>query len=234
MTRISISTVLGHQLRASQLLRNEMHDLARPSYEDPNSILRREFADCTLAYLGRGTDDRLVCFYMTTWESISIDGATVPTVHLGLSATRQDTKNSGSVAALYSRCVHDALVQQRVSGVRSILWSTTASPTVFLAVTHFLAKAEPHLDGSFSEGGARIAAALRGRLGAAPAGAGEHPFVLKGIAEGTRYSEQERRRIDAVRRRKCFTLFDRLGVDESRFDRLLFTACIPDDFRGRT
>jgi len=233
MTPVSISTVSGDELRASPHLRSEMHDLARPSYEDPTSILRREFADCTLAYLGRGADDRLVCFYMTTWETIHIDGTAVPTVHLGLSATRQDTKNSGSVAALYSRCVQDALAQQQASGVRFVLWSTTASPTVFLAVTHFLAEAEPHLDGSFSESGARIAGALRARLGAAPAGAGEHPFVLKNIAEGTRYSEDERRRIDTVRRRKGFTLFDRLSVDEACYDRLIFTARIPDDFRGR-
>lgn len=233
MTPVGISTVSGDELRASQQLRTEMHDLARPSYEDPSAILQREFADCTLTYLGRGSDGRLVCFYMTTWESIHIDGAAVPTVHLGLSATRQDTKNSGLVAALYSRCVQEALEQQRASGRRFILWSTTASPTVFLAVTHFLAETEPRLDGSFSESGERIARALRARLGAAPAYAGEHPFVLKKIAAGTRYSEAELRRIDIVRRRKNFILFERLGVDESCHDRLIFAARIPNAFRGR-
>ena len=40
-------------------------------------------------------------------------------------------------------------------------------------------------------------------------------------------TEAERRRLAEVCRAKSFSLFDRLGVDESRGDRMLFVAAVP-------
>lgn len=231
---LKVETIEGDQLRADACLCASIHQLSSPSYVDPTAILQREITECTKAFLARDAQDELVCFYLTAWHSLSVQGQDVSAVHLGLSATRQDTKHSGYIGALYSRCIQDVLRLQRASGVRRILWSTTASPTVYLAVIHFLADAEPRRDGSFSNFGDRVARSLRLRLGAMAPDAGEHPFVVKGIAAGTQYSPQERQRIDRVRRLKRFTLFDQLGVDETRQDRLIFIARAPDDFRSRT
>jgi hypothetical protein len=226
---VSINKVSGDELRADPKLQNEIYVLARPSYEDPTAILEREFDECTTVYLGR-ENERLVCFYLTTWDALSINGTNHPAVHLGLSATRQDTKNSGLIGKLYARCISDALEWERRAKRRLLLWSTTASPTVFLAVSHFLADAEPHLDGGYSEFGASAADAIRKRLCCSGKAQNEHPFVLKGVATGTNYSEDERRRIAIVSRRKKFNLFERLGVDEQNRDRLIFLARTPANF----
>src|SRR4051812_43271202 len=130
MATLSVLTLDGERVRADQTLRAEMHQLAQPSYEDPSAIIDREIAECTKLYYARDAADDLVCFYITSWEAIDVDGQHVPSVHLGLSCTRQDTKNSGYVTSLYARCLQDAIEQQQASGERFLLWSTTASPTV--------------------------------------------------------------------------------------------------------
>jgi hypothetical protein len=104
---------------------------------------------------------------------------------------------------------------------------------VFLIVSRSMADTEPRRDGAYSAWGARVARALREKLHLPPAAPGEHPFVLRGIAEDTRYSDIERRRIDRVRRFKRFTLFERLGIDEAAHDRLLGFAHAPDRLRSR-
>lgn len=53
--------------------------------------------------------------------------------------------------------------------------------------------------------------------------------MLHGIADGTRYSASERRRIAKVCARKQFSLFARLGIEETRGDRLLIVARTPPD-----
>ena len=216
---LRIVRMSGGALRSLPALCRELVEVARPSYQDPTALLAREIADCSRAYLGFDIRGALSCFYLTGWRPLKVGQTTMPAVHLGLSVTRQGTKNSGQIAALYHACLDDIRRWEARQKCSTLLWSTTASPTVFLVVTQFLRDTEPRMDGTFTDRGAEIARAIRIELGAGPEACGSHPFVVPDIAKGTLYSDSERRRVELVIRKKRFTLFRDLGVDETRHGR---------------
>ncbi|MBA4284510.1 MAG: hypothetical protein C0434_03140 [Xanthomonadaceae bacterium] len=225
---LDIELIPGEELRLNTWLQTELALIAAPSYDDASAILAREVADCTHLYIGRDTDGQLAGFFMTRRDSLGAEPG-LPLVHVGWSASRHDLKNSGATMALFERCIVDVQAWERQLGRRALLWSTTASPTIYLGVSRFLAHVEPHHDGSYSAEGARLARLLRERLGAPPPAANEHPFAVRGIAAATRYSTSERQRIARICARKSFSLFDQLDIDESREDRLIFIARTPAD-----
>ncbi len=228
MTPLAIELVSGDELRRNAWLRTELALLAAPSYADATAILAREVAACTHLYLGRDRQNRLAGFFMTGREYLDTDQG-LPLVHVGWSACRADLKNSGATMALFERCIVDTQAWERTLGRHALLWSTTASPTIYLGVTRFLANVEPRFDGSYSSEGGRLVQLLRARLGAPASADGEHPFALRAVATATRYSEAERARIAQIISRKRFGLFARLGIDEAREDRLIFIARTPVD-----
>jgi len=228
MTGLDIELITGDELRYNAWLRTELALIAAPSYDDATAILAREVADCTHLYIGRDTAGLLAGFFMTSRDYLTADHG-LPLVHVGWSATRHDLKNSGATMALFERCITDTQAWEKQLGRRALLWSTTASPTIYLGVSRFLAEVEPRRDGSYSADGARHAQLLRQRLGASAMAEGEHPFAVRGIATGTRYSADERERIARVCDRKQFSLFEQLGIDETNEDRLIFIARTPAD-----
>jgi len=217
----------GGALRSQPALCRELVDVARPSYQDPTAILSREIWDCSRAYLGMDSRGAVSCFYLTGWRPLHVGQKVMPAVHLGLSVTRQVTKNTGQIAALYHACLDDTQRWEAQHGRSLLLWSTTASPTVFLVYSQFLRDTEPRIDGTFTERGARIARAIRAELGVDPCEGATHPFVVPNIATDTLYSHAERRRVERIMRKKRFTLFRELGVDEARRDRLILHASTP-------
>lgn len=225
---LDIELISGEELRRNAWLRTELALIAAPSYDDATAILAREVADCTHLYIGRDPAGLLAGFFITSRDYLTADHG-LPLVHVGWSATRHDLKNSGATMALFERCILDTQVWEKQLGRNALLWSTTASPTIYLGVSRFLADVEPRRDGSYSSQGARYATLLRERLGAAAAADDEHPFAVRGIATGTRYSAIERERIARVCDRKRFGLFDQLGIDETNADRLIFIARTPAD-----
>lgn len=230
MTQLAIEVISGDELRRNAWLRTELALLAAPSYDDASAILAREVAACSHLYIGRDGQGQLAGFFMTSREDLSaVHGLPLDLalVHVGWSACRNDLKNSGATMALFERCIVDTQVWEHKLGRSALLWSTTASPTIYLGVSRYLANVEPRCDGSYSSDGARLAHWLRERLGAPAAAEGEHPFALRGIATSTRYSCAERERIARIVERKQFGLFAQLDIDEAREDRLIFIARTP-------
>lgn len=228
LSGLDIELIPGEELRRNVWLQTELALIAAPSYDDASAILAREVADCTHLYIGRDPDGQLAGFFMVSRDSLGAEPG-LPLVHVGWSASRHDLKNSGATMALFERCILDVQAWERQLGRRALLWSTTASPTIYLGVSRFLAHVEPNRDGGYSAEGARLARLLRERLGAQPPAADEHPFAVRGIATATRYSPAERQRIARICARKGFSLFDQLDIDESREDRLIFIARTPAD-----
>lgn len=230
MTPLAIEVIAGDDLRRNAWLRTELALLAAPSYDDASAILAREVDACSHLYIGRDDQGQLAGFFMTGREDLSADHSLpsdLALVHVGWSACREDLKNSGATMALFERCIIDIQLWEQALGRRALLWSTTASPTIYLGVSRYLANVEPRCDGSYSSEGARYAHWLRERLGAPAAADGEHPFALQGIATATRYSAAECMRVARVIERKQFGLFAQLGIDEAFEDRLLFIARTP-------
>jgi hypothetical protein len=127
--------------------------------------------------------------------------------------------------------VEDAREWERRHRRHLTVWGSTATPSVFFAARRLFAGTQPDDAGNYTEDAARVARAVARRLGLCLA-PGAHPFVLPGVAAGVRYTDDERQRIAAVCRAKRFTLFEQLGVDETRGDRLLFVAAVPPDDNG--
>lgn len=225
---LNIVTIRSDRFRSDEALRCEILDLMAPSYEDPTALLTRDLTHCNTLYLARDDDGRLACFFLVAWEPLEVKGQkTLPSLFMGVSAVRQDVKNAGLAGRVYLRCILDALQWEREWCQKLILWSTTATPTVYLAAHTFLAETEPRLDGSYSPSGSEIALAIRRKFWP-QLEIGGHPFVLKDVALNTRYSRQELERADCVRQAKSFSLFHELRIDQAEGDRLLFIARTPD------
>lgn len=211
--------------RSDKTLRLEIERLVAPSYEDPTALIAREFEHCDTLYLARNENDCLISFFMVAWEGIKIRNALAPSVYLGLSATSQDTKNTGIVRQLYTNFISDGADWERRNNCRLLLWGTTATPSAFFAVQTLFAEAQPDLEGGFSFEAAEIALHLRQQLCFSVDRL--DPFVLRGVALNTRYSPKELARIDLICKKRNFLLFERLGINERNGDRLLFICRIP-------
>lgn len=226
---LDVTITRSDLIKTNAALRQELLELAAPSYEDPSAVVEREWETSNCIYLARDGSGSILCFFMVAWETLEFDRSEqVPTLHLGLSAAGEGAKSVGLTGELYLRYLKDAVAWEKKHGQRLIGWGTTATPIVYLATRTFSPEIEPRLDGSYSARGAEVANALRRKLGA-PVDTADHPFVLKNLAANTKYSAQEKERIERISKTKNFSLFRDLGVDESTGDRLLFLVPTPDN-----
>lgn len=226
MSRPNVEVLRATEFRTDVTLHAELLEVAAPSYVDPRALLNRDLSRCDTLYLARDTSGGLLGFYMTAFETLQVEQSAVPAMFLGMSASRQDMKDTGRITMLYARGLAEAMDWESRNAQRLVLWGTTVTPIVYLGVWSSLADVSPQPDGSYSPASLPIADAIRRHLGirAEPAG---HPFALEGIALDTHYSARERARIARVCRLKRFTLFDALGIDDTREDRLLFLGHTP-------
>lgn len=187
-------------------LRREMTLMIAPSYEDTASLMDRELTACDTLYIDRDPDGSLKCFFMVGWQDLLVDGRTRKAVYLGLSAS--SVKNTGRIRGLYDRLNSDAVKWQETNG-SLILWFTTALPSAYYAGSTIYDDPDPRFDAKYSEESLQIVAAIRRKHGYPDDG---HPFVLKRVAEGTRYSASETERIAGICKKKDFRLFQNWGL----------------------
>lgn len=215
------------QLRHSDTFRSDVQliqslwNLIAPSYEEPSSLLNRELNHCTHLYLGHNQGE-LICFFLVAWEFITLNGSQHPAVYMGLSATRQDRKNSGVVRQVYVQALKDALAWENELATKLIVWATTATPTSYLFSQTLLENVQPLLDGTFDSKAAEIAKAIRHQQDYGINQ--ETPFMLRGVAQETHYSASELHRIERVTTSKNFGLFRQLNISEHLGDRLLIVG----------
>jgi hypothetical protein len=221
---MKIEFVSVSSLRVNQAHLGSVVDIVRESYADPDAVLAAALADADTAYLGFDDSSELESFFLVrkSGPTISSGSGPKPTMYLGLSATRGDSKGSGRIVRLYRRLILDA--QSDPALASAIAWGTTATPVAFAVVQSLFTEVEPRPDGEFTTQGAHAAAQLVRGLGREPDP--NQPFVIRGLAS-YRYASAERERIAHITHKKRFTLFDRLGIDERRGDRLLLVCKVP-------
>jgi len=213
--------------RSDRRLTKAMGDLLAPSYEDATSLLERELAHCDTLY-AYYEGEQLAFFYMTANENFALDdGQVVPCTYGGLSCAHEELKNSGAINKVYCEAFAEQCVLQEENRQRRLGWATTATPSAYYFSQLVMEDFVPCLDGSYPPQTIRLAAMLRRANGYPGAAPGDHPFALRGVAPGTQYSDSERARIEHVCRKKEFTLFEKLGIDETRGDRLLMFGWLP-------
>jgi hypothetical protein len=140
---------------------DELHELIRPSYEKATTLLARETCFCDTLYTLRGPNDNLVAFFMVAWHQLELDDTSIQAVYLGLSATRQDTKSTGSVRHVYQRFANDARRWEHRTGKELLLWFTTATPSAYYAAQRLFDGLQPRTNGTYTSHGKRVANALR-------------------------------------------------------------------------
>ena len=205
---------------------DEITDLIAPSFQSCNGLIVAEWARCTGLYRATDSDGRLESIFFVAWEPIRLANEAIQSVYLGLSATREDAKNSGSVRNLYRRFVEDAQAWEAERSQRLVLWYTSATPSSCLAAKTIFAEAEPHSDGSYTDKYSAVLSAIRTQLHVSSE-LECHPFVLKGYYKNRRYSIAERSRISAICQKTGFSLLRDLGVDEMNGDRLVYICRVP-------
>lgn len=221
---MKITVLSGDDFKLNTQLHNDIIHLAQPSYEDASIVLSSALVSYDTAYLAHEDDGKLVSFFLAGHENISVEGQTLPSIHLGWTCSTQETKGSGIAQLVYKQFMSDSLNLQRALGVEFLLWGTTATPIGFHLYHKHFADVEPNYDGSYSPEAEKIAVALRERLGAT--NDGDHPFVLKGCNKA-RFSQQELARIEIVNQANSFSLFNDLDIDERAGDRLLVVCRLP-------
>lgn len=222
------------QFQQDAALRDRCLELATASYENPSALLNREWTKADTLYLAYNST-RLEGFYLARFDIIDTIERWLPTMYLGLSATAEEARGHGIGNILYAHGLIDAFKWQAHEGAQIILWATTATPVVYLRLLTGLHNANPLMDGSYSTDGAALAAAIARELRVVPPPTG-HPFVLKGIAQDTRYSPREVQRLVQLSAETKCTLFADLDIDEAQGDRPLVVAQLPswsDDVSGR-
>lgn len=212
--------------RRDARLKASIAGIVAASFVDEASRLEREFERRDTLYFLEDERGGVLSFFMVSWDTLEIDGRQVPTLNVGLTAARPDQKGTGSSIRLYRHVVAEAQRRERLLERKLIVWGTLASPVAFLIARRIFANLQPSLEGAYDEEAEATARAVRRKLGSAePAGA--HPFLFTRLIAGVRFTEPERRRLAGFCRTRSFTLFDRLGLDEARGDRLLFVAAVP-------
>ncbi len=212
--------------RRDARLKAAIAEIVAASFVDEASRLEREFERRDTLYVLADERGEVLSFFMVSWDTLEIDGQQVPTLNVGLTAARHDQKGNGKSNWLYRHVVAEAQRRERQLGRKMIVWGTLASPVAFLIARKIFANLQPSLDGTYAENPGQVARAVRRKLGI-PQADGKHPFVFPRLIAGVRFTESERFRLEAVCRVRDFTLFERLGIDETQGDRLLFVAEVP-------
>jgi hypothetical protein len=210
-------------LEGDAQLEADLRHIVSDIYEDPTALLDRELHHCDTIYTTTDEDGRLAAFFMVAHERLDlVDNGSVDSQYVGLWATRTNLRNTVFGAAVARSWLRDLVAWQKQTLRPLVVWGTTATPLVYEFATRMQRHGQPRQDGTYEPRLNSVALAVRSALNAQGLEADEHPYVLKGVAHGTRYSRSERDRVQQFVRSTGFSLFDRLNIEESTGDRLLF------------
>lgn len=220
----TVRRIVHGAFRNDAALLASMHELVAPSYDGVPAVLDYELAICDTLYLL--TDELgLVSFFMTAATELQIADARVPAFFMGLGATRQSAKGRGQIRDLFLAFADDVRAREATTTERVLLFATFATPSTLYAFETLFVDVAPVRSGGYRDEYLPALPAIRDflRTSADP----QCPFRLPRHAKGTRYSVSERLRLADICRRKNFTLFEMLDVDEARGDRLVLCAHAP-------
>lgn len=204
---------------------SEVSAIISPFYEDITALLERELSHCNVGWGIRDVNGKLLSFAMFAYEDLEVENdGSVPCLYVGLAATHQKYQKRGFIHRLWLAASIDLQQRQQSLCRPLIAWATTASPDAYFGAVAF-SDVNPSLTAEYSAESLKYVRAIRAKLGLAN-NSPEHPYILRGIALNTRYSGEERNRIEVLSRRKNFLLFDALDIDETKGDRLLMIGMV--------
>ncbi len=216
-TKLSFESVKRFEGRVSvenPKLFEEMKNLLSPSYDDITAIMEREDSHCRIVYYIVNDKGTVIAFFMINHEEL----VGRPSVYCGLSAVDQEFKNSGISTLIYLKATLDHLQLQKKYGEKYILYATTPSPSIFYSLNKLYNNVFPDHSGGYTDLEEKLAREYCIKYGITIQ---DNPFVLKAVAPGTFYSDLEKERIKKLIEKHDFRLFEKLGINAEKGDRLL-------------
>lgn len=220
-TMMEVKYFYNNEGDKNQILKHELHQIIKTSYLNTSDLLDREMQRCKHIYLGY-IKKVLSCFFMVQWDDVNIENEIRKCVYLGLSATNEAFKNKGYVKFCYDAFIKDAQKWEQTKRTQLLLWSTTATPSAYLAALKLFDDVNPKIDGTYSNEAVKKAISIKkAYYPSALPNEKYHVFHLKNIAKNTRYSEVEVERISRIIEIKKIELFKKFNLNENQGDRIL-------------
>lgn len=201
---------------------NELYHLTKPSYNSNKAVLEREINRCEEIYLLYDNRAVLLAFFMISYETIE----DLDTCYLGLSACHNDFKGFGYAKYLYTSFFADCKEKEKILNKKILCWWTTASPIPYKWFNENMNICEPDLSGNITENGKNILRQLV-KIKYRNINVDEtNPFILRGVAENTVYSNTENAKILDVKLKLKIEAFDKYPINEKNGDRYLMIGYV--------
>lgn len=223
--------VIKETKTVKDLTRSEIEKIflvTKPYYIDPSNVLDRELEHNNHIYLIKDRADNILSFFMVSWEKHLISNEEKDCIYLGLSCANQNNQEKRFASRVYYYFTTDAFNYEQESNNKVILYGTTATPVVLLTLSKIWDNVKPELEGSYTQFDKEIIDEIKKSTGLDKFSDEEHSFVLKGIAENTKYSVSEKTRLKEFELKNNITIFEKLNIKEDSGDRLLITCNVPD------
>jgi len=176
------------------------------------------------------TCDRAMAGYLFIERgTLSVAGHDVPAIHLGPVATAPAYRREGVQRNLLAAMISNEVEKRRRTVIDPILWALTASPISYLSTASQFIDLEPTRDGGYSERGLEAAEAIRGRFSrVGMRSIMAHPFLLPGVVPDRCYLPDVAEELLTVRAASGPEVFDLLGVDQAKGDRMIMVFRLPN------
>lgn len=225
-SEIKIELIKGKDFHQDLELVKKIQSIIQETYVDPLPILMRELSICTDLYLATQGDSIVGFSMVSKEEDLQIKSKTFACVYLGLGATSEKFRQSGSGKRIFDQIISDAQVWEKENKKNVLFWFTTLNPIVSHTIHACFANPEPTLEGGYTKEGAEIVCEIVRREGWEKFQDPNHPFILQKIVQDARYSEAERKKIEKANQHRKISLFSDLHLDETQGDRMLY-ICYP-------
>ena len=201
-----------------QCLKNEMTHIALASYVDPKALLEREYINNDTIFLLRNEEGELAAFFMNGIHTIHDEKIN----YLGLACVSERYKNSGFIIHLFLK-YFEYLLENRVT---KNIWLTTPSEQIYKVISIFANNVNPRLDFSFSHSASILAEKIIRHKSFTSHE--DNPFILKGAADPTKYSNEECIR-QSVKKASPFAIqLNHYQFNEQRGDRIMVLCQLPN------
>lgn len=194
--------------------KQQIEMLLASTFDDPKEALRYGFIRNDNAIVER--TDEISGFLLFNEEQIEVEESTLAIAYFGMIASCRNTGIRSSLRLI--KAATDYLSEQ---GVR-IGWGRTSNPLLLPLVSHCFSTVAPSAVGGYTDREEQIFLAIAKQLGQLPR---KHaPYFLPSAAKHNYRLAELRRFQRHLKSKPYLQLFDKLGFDFSRGDRIAFVS----------
>lgn len=207
----------------NQKLINGIKKLIQPTYRQAGEHVNHDIEICNELYTINSIEGELIAFFMVGFHMIE----DMPCFYGGLSACKDELKNTGIVKWLYYEFIRECIHKELEINRRIITYWTTATPIVYYLTNRYWINVQPTLQGECSNDGKAILEKIAKAKYTNIVREENAPFVLRNVAQQINYSDKEQERIKIAIDSLNLTVFNKYKLDETNGDRFLMFGYTP-------